>query len=178
MQTTSTNNHIIERIWVELNHRVTYPVKRVIVSMDDQGTVDMNCSITKFAVSTVLSRVCEVGMNRMVSAWNSHPIPRRGVPNRLQDEVYHTCRIHGSEVPDGDRAIQQYRQQGGHITDPTTFGNDPLSGDPSLLREREARWLQECGNVSDMFSQVVSGNPVPLENSIISYIRITNELAT
>jgi hypothetical protein len=84
VQTASTSNHIIERIWVELNHRVTYPVKRVIISMDDQGTIDMNCSATKFAVSTVLLRVCEVGMNRMVAAWNSHPIPRRGVPNRLK----------------------------------------------------------------------------------------------
>ena len=30
VQTTSTCNHIIERIWVELNQRVTYPVKRII----------------------------------------------------------------------------------------------------------------------------------------------------
>lgn len=74
VQTTSTNNHIIEHIWVELNHRVTYPVKRVIVTMDDQGTIDMSCPVTMFAVSTVLSQVYEVGMNKMVAAWNSHLI--------------------------------------------------------------------------------------------------------
>lgn len=179
VQTTSTNNHIIERIWVELNHRVTYPLKRVIVSMDDQGTIDMNCSVTKFVVSTVLLRVCEVGMNRMVAAWNDHPIPRRGIPNRLQDEQYHTCRIHASEVPDGDSVVQQYRQQGGQITDPADFGNDPIHDDASLLRQREARWLEECGmSVSDIFSQVISGNPAPLENAIISYKRITTELTS
>lgn len=176
-QTSSTSNHIIERIWVELNKRVTYPVKRVIISMDDQGVIDMDCSVTKFAVSTVLLRVCEVGMKRMVAAWNSHPIPRRGVPNRLQDQVYHTSMIHCLEVPDGDRAVQQYRQQGGQITDPVIFGYDPIT-DPSLASAREVRWLQECGmDASDIFSQVISGNSVPLESAIISYIRITDELS-
>lgn len=176
VQTTSTNNHITERIWVELNHRVTYPIKRVIVSMDDQGIVDMSCSITKFSVSTLLLRVCEVGMTRMVAAWNSHPIPRHGIPNRLQEEAYHTSMIHNLEVPECNRAVQQFRDQGGHVTDPTSFGDDP---NPFLLKEREERWLQECGiDVSEIFSQVVSGNSVPLENAIVSFIRITNDLTT
>ena len=35
VQSTSTYNHIIERVWVELNKRVTYPVKRVAVDMDE-----------------------------------------------------------------------------------------------------------------------------------------------
>ena len=178
VQTTSTNNHIIERIWVELNHRVTYPVKQVIVSMDDQGTIDMSCTVTKFAVSTVLCRVCEVGMNRMVAAWNSHPIPRRGIPNQLQDQEYNTCMIHQSEVPDGASAVQQYRQQGGQITDPSALSSDPIGDDQSLFQEREVRWLRECGmGVSDIFSQLVSGTSLPLENSVLSFIRITNELA-
>jgi hypothetical protein len=33
-------------------------------------------------------------------------------------------------------------------------------------------------DVSDIFSHVVSGNSVPLENAILFYIRITNELST
>ena len=152
VRTTSTNNHIIECIWVELNHQVTYPVKRVIVSMNNQGTIDMSCSITKFAVSTVLSRVCEIGMNRIVSAWNSHPVPRCGIPNHLQDQQYNTSMIHHAEVPDGDSAVQQYRQQGGQVTDPSSFGSDPIGDDLSLVRDREER-LRECEmGVSDILS--------------------------
>ena len=83
VQTTSTCNHIIERMWVELNHRVTYPVKRVVTSMENCELLNMSCTVTKFCVSTVLCRVCQVGMKRMIEAWNSHPIPRRGVPNTV-----------------------------------------------------------------------------------------------
>lgn len=48
VQTTSTCNHIIDRIWVELNQRVTYPVKQTIKSMDDSRSINMDCPITKF----------------------------------------------------------------------------------------------------------------------------------
>ena len=44
IQTTSTHNHIIERIWVEVNSRVTYPVKRVVVAMDEQRTKKCRCN--------------------------------------------------------------------------------------------------------------------------------------
>ena len=63
------------------------------------------------------------------------------------------------------------------MTDPSSFGSDPIGDDLSLIRDREERWLRECGmGVSDIFSQLVSGL-VPLENAILSFIRITNELA-
>ena len=42
---TSTCNHVIERLWVELDHCVTYPVKRIVTAMR-RGLLllfDMNC---------------------------------------------------------------------------------------------------------------------------------------
>ena len=74
MQTASTYNHVIERIWVVLNHRVTYPVKRVITTLEEQAKINMDDPATRFGVSTVLSQVCKVGMTRMVEA-----IPFQGV---------------------------------------------------------------------------------------------------
>ena len=41
VQTTSTCNHVIERMWVELNHRVTYPIKRIMVSMQNHQMINM-----------------------------------------------------------------------------------------------------------------------------------------
>ena len=86
----STQNHIIEQVWVELDHRVTYPIKRVIVLMDQQEAVNMDDETTKFCVSYVLRQICSVGMIRMIEAWNNHHITRKGIPNALHAS---NCRI-------------------------------------------------------------------------------------
>lgn len=178
VQTTSTNNHVIERMWVELNQRVTYPVKTVVTAMDNQGHIDMNDTSTKYSVSAVLLQVCEVGMKRFIAAWNSHSIPKRGVPNRIQEQGYNTGNIHPVEVPDVSTAVEMYTDQGGTLTDPTTFGIDPLRDNSSLIEERQDRWSSECGMpVEDIFSNLVSGNSVPLENAITSFITITEQLS-
>ena len=178
MQTSSTHNHIIERIWVELNKRVTYPVKRVVVSLDNRRVIDMDCPITKFSLSNVLMRVCEIGMNRMVQAWNNHFIPRRGIPKRLRLERSGTSRIHPSEVPSASTAVSTYASQGGRVTNPFSIGFDPLHNDTSLMQQREDQWISSCGmSVEDLFSNLISGNSLPLENAITAFIRITRVLS-
>lgn len=174
VQSTSMCKHII---WVELNHRVTYPVKRIIKMMDDCQSINMDCPITKFCVSTVLCQICEVGMLRMVNAWNSHPIPHRGIPNDLQLGAFHTSPLQPAEIPFPSDAVAQYRNQGGHLRDPTAFGIDPLNHDPGLLRERERRWGQKCGmDVDQMFSAIISGSDSVLENAVMDFIQITSDL--
>ena len=59
------------------------------------------------------------------------------IPNHLQDQQYNTSMIHHAEVPDGDSAVQQYRQQGGQMTDHSFFGSDPIGDDLPLVRDRE-----------------------------------------
>lgn len=178
VQTTSTCNHIIERMWVELNHRVTYPIKRIVVSMDHRQLIDMNCPVTTFCVSKVLCKVCKIGMDRMVVAWNSHPIPRRGVPNALQIQANHTAPINPSEIPQCSSAVSEYTQQGGRLTDPRNPGTDPLEGNDALCSQREQLWLVQCGmDVNDIFSETISGNASVLENAITSYIQLTSRLA-
>ena len=142
-QTTSTQNHIIERIWVELNKRVTYPIKSVVSSLDNDGLINMDCPVTKFAVSTVLIGVCLVGINRMIVACNSHQMPGCGIPNQLQIGAFNASPIHPSEIPDVSAAVESYRRQGGRLTDPSTFGVDPLSYDAALVQSREQR-SREC----------------------------------
>lgn len=176
VQTTSTDNHIIERMWVELNQQVTYPVKRVVAAMDNQGQINMDDPSTKFSVSTVLLHVCEVCMNRFVAAWNSHSIPNRGISNRIQNQQFNISSIHPFEIPDVPAAVAMYTAQGGTLTEPTSFGIDPLNGDAALLQERQDRWSVACGmSVDDIFSNLVSGDSVPLENAIINFITITEQ---
>ena len=65
----------IERIWVEVNSRVNYPIKRVLVEMDNNNIINMEDEIDRFCVSSVSSLVASFGVTRVVSAWNEHSIP-------------------------------------------------------------------------------------------------------
>ena len=114
----------------------------------------------------------------MILAWNAHSVPRRGIPNVLQTEAFHTAPIHPLEVPQCSSVVSEYRQRGGRLTDPNSPGTDPLRGNDTQYREREQLWERECGiDLGSIYSQTISGNTVVLENVITSYRDITFRLA-
>jgi hypothetical protein len=69
VQTPSTQNLTVERMWPHINMRVNYPLKRILYMLQEQNKIDMTC---KFSVSQVVIRAASVGMNKFVSSWNSH----------------------------------------------------------------------------------------------------------
>ena len=109
-QTGSRDNHNIERIWVEMNHQVTYPLKRAIIEMDNQGLINMQSDMDKFCVSEIVQAVAAVGMIRMIVAWNHHSIPRHGIPNVLQEQQNGAIQMHPSEIPPMEEAVRLCRQ--------------------------------------------------------------------
>ena len=68
-------NHCVERIWVEINARVNYPIKACVIALEEAGDIDMDCSHTKYCVSWYTIGVANVGTNMAVQAWNNHRIP-------------------------------------------------------------------------------------------------------
>ena len=68
---------MIERIWVEVNNRLNYPIKVVFTAMENSDEIDMTDGITKFCVSQLGLALAEVGLNQVVHAWNAHPVPRK-----------------------------------------------------------------------------------------------------
>lgn len=72
-----TQNHTIERIWVEVNRRVNYPLKTVLVKMMDQGELVMDAPIDQYCTSWFSIQVANVGISLFMSSWNQHPIPNK-----------------------------------------------------------------------------------------------------
>ena len=68
-------NHTIERVWVEVNSRVNYPLKRILINMSESGEIDIDNSLHKFCTSWFVMQVANFGMQQFVAAWNSHPLP-------------------------------------------------------------------------------------------------------
>ena len=132
----------------------------------------MDDDTTRFCVSYVLQQVCSVGMVWMIEAWKNHHIARKGIPNSFHASNCRINRIYSVEVPTGDAAVQEYRRQGGSITDPREFGEDPLVGDQQLWEHRVGMTFE----FSDVYSRLMSGNDQVLTDAVLKFIDITDEL--
>ena len=66
---------MVERIWVEINARVNYPIKEVLVDMLERGDFSLDAEWHKFCVSWFVIQVASTGIELFVAAWNDHPIP-------------------------------------------------------------------------------------------------------
>lgn len=60
---------------MEVNSRVNYPIKEVLVDMLEKEEILMDDPSTQFCVSSFVMKVINVGVSSFVSSWNAHPIP-------------------------------------------------------------------------------------------------------
>ena len=68
-------NHIVERMWSEVNSRVNYPIKAVLIEMVDNEEISLDNSLHLFCISWFTIKVAFVGANLFVNSWNHHSIP-------------------------------------------------------------------------------------------------------
>ena len=46
----SLQNMPVERVWLEINSRINYPIMRLLIALFDDGTLDMEDSTVKFCL--------------------------------------------------------------------------------------------------------------------------------
>ena len=66
---------MVERIWVEVNARVNYPIKDALISMMENRDFSLDDDLDKFCVSWFAIKVAAVGIAVFVASWNEHSIP-------------------------------------------------------------------------------------------------------
>ncbi|XP_057295144.1 uncharacterized protein LOC130623656 isoform X2 [Hydractinia symbiolongicarpus] len=172
-QTESKRNLPIERFWVEVNGRVNYPIKSILVDMDNSLIIDMDNNIHKFCVSFVTCKVANFGLQTLVRAWNCHPIPGRGVPLNIKEMTTRYPPVQQSNVPDTATAMQIYNQTyQGRISEPNQFGDDPLKDHPQFLANRNREFNEIC-NIEQIYNDVVNENDRSFRHAVHCFIDIT-----
>jgi len=174
LQTTSRQNHRVERLWPEVNSRINYPIKAVLVRMEAEELIDMGNSLHKFSVFWVTIRLIASPVATFVTAWNSHTIPGRngGIPDTLAARTCHISPLPPSQVPSVNEAVDLHESTIGHLSRETTYGVDPLEGHPELQRLRERDFSAAFPSLEAMFSDVLHGNGQMMQAAIFMFISL------
>ena len=133
----------------------------------------------KYCVHVIVSGTAKVGLQRFISSWNAHCVPNHGIPNELEHQRRGTISIHPLEIPTTTAALEQYREQGGTLTDPHPFATDPLEGHDGLKEERTRRFNVQVPYGNDyeqLFTFLMSGQSSNFITAINSLIHITLQL--
>ncbi|XP_077060372.1 uncharacterized protein LOC143712032 [Siphateles boraxobius] len=176
-QTPSTNNHIIERIWPEVNNRVNYPLKGALIQLVDQEEIDMQDNLTQYCVSTLTCQVAQIGLERVVHSWNAHSIPGNGVPDHL---AHGGCpkKVSPDVLPDAVDAANCYDSEvGSSLTRESSIGRNPFLH----LEDQEAAQREfslHYPNICLLFESAVNFQPDHFKHAIRKLIDIVRSLSS
>jgi len=172
----STDNHIIERIWGEVNKRVNYPIKEIINEMVHQQLINICSDDVKFSLSWVICKVATEGVKRFVNSWNNHTIPKKGIPIKISKKS-RCAKVNIDNVPHGQQAALWYEQsKNGKIKRDGVFGSDPLKSSSNLEHARSQHFERYFPDISDLFESVISGDGSTFKNAILYHIQLTQSL--
>uniref|UniRef100_A0AAV2KIF5 Transposase n=1 Tax=Knipowitschia caucasica TaxID=637954 RepID=A0AAV2KIF5_KNICA len=126
-------NHVIERMWPEVNARVNYPLKTALIQLVDSEELDMEDNVSRFCVSNLTCQLAGIGINNVIKAWNAHRIPGKGIPDELASGGC-PVRVNQDQLPDANVAADWYRQEtGSELTRESVFGADPFLSEEARM---------------------------------------------
>ena len=61
-------NHVVEKMWVEVNTSINYPIKETLITMMEQGQISLDDELCKYCVSWYTLCVANVGVGLFLAA--------------------------------------------------------------------------------------------------------------
>ena len=179
IRSLSRLNHRAERIWVEINQRVNYPLKQVLVQMENNEEINMGDEITKFCVSWVTISIMTNAIRSFIQAWNCHriPGPEGGVPNTLAAQRNHITPLSSNIVPSTQHMVGIHEEDGLRLQRDASYGTDPLCGNIQLQQLRERDFFAVCPDLDAVFQDILHGQGHLFRVSINHFLSLTNQFS-
>ena len=154
--------------------RINYPIKAVLVSMEEAEHINMRDNRHRFGVSWVGIQVAASAISAFVDAWNAHriPGPQGGIPNTL---AVNTCQINALlplHVPSTREAIYLHETTRGLLT-----SSDPLTGHHELQALRESDFYSRYPSMEAIFTDVLHNEGVMLREAILAFIELSDNFS-
>lgn len=86
------------------------------------------------------------------------------------------ARVGPQYVPLPEDAARHYREAGGHLTQFSNFGEDPLAGDAILVNLREQEFYRRFPTFDPFFSNTVNGDNSFFREGLLYFIELTQTL--
>ncbi|MGH0145794.1 UNVERIFIED_CONTAM: hypothetical protein FKN15_006326 [Acipenser sinensis] len=165
-------NHMVERMWPEVNNRVNYPIKGALIQLVDQEQVDMEDNIVRHCISNLTCHICHLGINRVVQAWNAHRIPGKGIPNALV-QSWCVWKIVQDLLPLAPAAADLYQHEvGSSLTRVSIFATDPFPSEEEKLNA-ERQFADQYPDTSLLLESAISHNYGPFQDALKYLINVT-----
>ena len=180
LQSTSRQNHRVERMWPEVNQRINYPVKRILVEMEGNDEINMTDEMVKFCVSWTTINVLKSPIAKFVAAWNAHRIPgvREGVPNSLASCAPQTSTLMPAAVPSTAEIVRMHQERGGNLVQEHVFGQDPLEGHDQLQLLRERDFYAHMPSMEELFENIPHSDGLLCKQAVRHFLSLTQSFAT
>lgn len=162
---------MIERIWHEVNQRIVYQLKEMLVNFENLSLLSTDDRLQKWTIGYVTRNLVTIGLNRFIESWNHHriPGPNRGIPYQLALEK---CMIspYRNDIPNCSTLIDQYNRLGGDING----SMDDLY--PFSTNELNTRLINNLSILSssncEVFEAMLAGNSIAVYDFIKSHYEI------
>ena len=179
LQSLSRQNHRAERIWPEVNQRINYPIKRLLITMENNEEISMGDEVTRFCISWVTIWVMKSAIEHFIQAWNFHriPGPNGGVPSVLAHNCATTYLSH-NDVPTIAEMIQLHEHDGSRLTRNVDFGHDPLSNNHALQVLRERDFCTVFPNSHMVFEDIIHNNGQLFKNCVFHFVLLSNRFVS
>uniref|UniRef100_A0A914XLZ9 Integrase catalytic domain-containing protein n=1 Tax=Plectus sambesii TaxID=2011161 RepID=A0A914XLZ9_9BILA len=174
-QLTSCKNNRVERLWQEVNAQVGLPIKWAFTEMENNHTLDRHNLTHLFATSFVGCSVAKVLLQRWMDGWNNHTITGKGIPSQYTHHRGNYL-LPAGVLPSAAHAAEIYRGSNGQLTDESTFGQDPLEGQPEKQNRRDQIFQNEIdtklGGFNYIASYTVNHGYQPIQEAVTLYIQL------